>query len=54
MKDVATLKAQIDNDGAIIDSHNQDITNKVKDINDQIDIINSQNQYSCKYGKWQY
>ena len=42
MKDVATLKAQIDNDGAIIDSHNQDITNKVKDINDQIDIINSQ------------
>lgn len=42
MKDVATLKAQIDNDGAIIDSHNQDITNKVKDINDQIDIVNSQ------------
>lgn len=42
MKDVAILKAQIDNDGAIIDSHNQDITNKVKDINDQIDIINSQ------------
>ena len=42
MKDVATLKAQIDNDGAIIDSHNHDITNKVKDINDQIDIINSQ------------
>lgn len=42
MKDVATLKAQIDNDGAIIDSHNQDITKKVKDINDKIDIINSQ------------
>ena len=42
MKDVATLKAQIDNDKTIIDSHNQDITNKVKDINDQIDIINSQ------------
>lgn len=42
MKDVATLKAQIDNDKTIIDSHNQDITKKVKDINDQIDTINSQ------------
>ena len=42
MKDVAILKAQIDNDKTIIDSHNQDITKKVKDINDQIDTINSQ------------
>ena len=42
MKDVATLKAQIDNDKTIIDSYNQDITKKVKDINDQIDTINSQ------------
>lgn len=42
MKDVATLKAQINNDKTIIDSHNQDITKKVKDINDQIDTINSQ------------
>ena len=42
MKDVYTLQAQINNDKTIIDSHNTDITNKVKDINNQIDAINSQ------------
>lgn len=42
MKDVATLQAQINDDKSIIDSHNQDITNKVDAINKQIDIINSQ------------
>lgn len=40
--DVAALKAQINDDKSIIDSHNQDITNKVDAINKQIDIINSQ------------
>lgn len=42
MKDVADLKAQIDNDKNIIDSHNKDVTDKVENINEQIDIINSQ------------
>lgn len=42
MEDVADLKAQIDNDKNIIDSHNKDVTDKVKNINEQIDIINSQ------------
>ena len=40
--DVATLQTQINNDKNVIDSHNEEITNKVKDINDQIDKINSQ------------
>jgi len=42
MKDVATLQTQINNDKTIIDSHNKDVTDKVADINKQIDIINSQ------------
>lgn len=42
MEDVADLKAQIDNDKNIIDSHNKDVTDKVQNINEQIDIINSQ------------
>lgn len=42
MKDVDDLKAQIDNDKNIIDSHNKDVTDKVENINKQIDIINSQ------------
>lgn len=42
MKDVADLKAQIDNDKNIIDSHNKEVTDKVENINKQIDIINSQ------------
>ncbi|MFR3062031.1 MAG: hypothetical protein ACLTL6_08430 [Holdemanella porci] len=41
MEDVATLQTQINNDKNVIDSHNEEITNKVKDINDQIDKINS-------------
>lgn len=42
MEDVADLKAQIDNDKNIIDSHNKEVTDKVENINKQIDIINSQ------------
>ena len=33
-------------------AHNEEITNKVKDINDQIDYNQFTNQYEdCKYGK---